>query len=336
MRRTSQLRERDHTSARAVQEILAGCADNPSAFLALNRGNRCFRAPGVDGVVSYRRSGRHLIAFGGVFAPPSQRAELIRAFGAEARRQRCRVVAVQVQREDIERYVEQGCTVNQIGASYAVPLDGYRLRGGKFMQLRNKISRAHRAGVTVQEVDQADWAERMAALDATWLRAKGKHAKQLEFLVGEYGGPVQSFRRLFVGLLEGELVGYISYSPVYGGRSGWLHDLSRRVTDGTPGIMEAINKTAIDTFQAEGAPWLHFGFTPFTGLDPTVEAARRSRWFAAAVRQLAAHGESVYPARTQLAYKHKWDPIAIPEYVAFSGRASLTGFLQVFRAAKAL
>jgi lysylphosphatidylglycerol synthetase-like protein (DUF2156 family) len=91
------------------------------------------------------------------------------------------------------------------------------------------------------------------------------------------------------------------------------------------------------TFHAEGARWLHFGFTPFTGLTDEFGTASRSRWFRWLVGQLGARGAAVYPAATQLAYKEKWAPHAvIPEYVAFDGRASLYGFLQVFKAANAL
>jgi lysylphosphatidylglycerol synthetase-like protein (DUF2156 family) len=101
--------------------------------------------------------------------------------------------------------------------------------------------------------------------------------------------------------------------------------------------MEAVNSFAIETFHTEGVPWLHFGFTPFTDLSAELAPASQSRWFAWLVRQLAARGAAVYPAATQLAYKEKWAPHAvIPEYVAFQGRASLYGFLQVFNAANAL
>jgi len=320
----------------SVLRILRAHADNPSAFLALNGGNSYFTAPGTDGVIVYRRAGRYLVQLGGVFGPAAGRAGLLAAFVEFAAGRRCKVVAVQVQAADRECYLANGFTVNQVGASYAVDLARCTLRGARFMQLRNKISRARRAGLTVQAADQPDWAERMAALDASWLRSKGKHAKPLRFLVGEYGGPVQRHRRLFVGLIEGRLAGYISYSPAYGSRPGWLHDLSRRLTDGPPGVMEAINKAAIDAFRAEGVPWLHFGFTPFTGLDPELEVPSRSGWFRWLVNQLAVRGEAVYPARTQLAYKQKWDPISLPEYIAFSDGASLRGFLAVFSAANAL
>lgn len=319
-----------------VRQALEKYSDNPSAFLALNSGNSYFTVPGLDGVIAYRRSGRYLVQFGGAFAPAACYAQLLGRFHQYARSRRRKVVAVQLQPHDLEYYAELGFTINQVGASYAVDLPTCTLRGSRFMQLRNKISRAVRAGLVVREVDQAEWADQMAALDTRWLRSKGKHAKPLEFLVGEYGGPVQQHRRLFVGTLGEELGGYISYSPVYGGQPGWLHDLSRRLPDGPPGVMEAINKAAIDTFQAEQASWLHFGFTPFTGLDPGLENSSHSRWFRWLVHQLGVRGESVYPAKTQLAYKGKWNPVVLPEYIAFSHGASIRGFLQVFRVSNAL
>ncbi|MGH3758280.1 phosphatidylglycerol lysyltransferase domain-containing protein [Actinophytocola sp.] len=319
----------------SLHAVVAAYADNPSAFLALNAGNAHFTAPGLDGVVVYRRSGRYLVQFGAPFGP--DRAALLHAFTGFARVRRRRVVAVQVQQSDVDLYAARGYTVNQIGASYAVSLADFTLRGSRFVRLRNKISRATRGGLVVAEVAQPEWAAELAALDGEWLRSKGRHAKQLEFLVGEHGGPAQAHRRLFVGTIAGELAGYISYSPAYGSRPGWLHDLSRRRPSGPPGVMEAINATAIEAFRAEGAAWLHFGFTPFTGLSPDHEHPRASRWFRRLVGLLSRHGAAVYPAATQLAYKAKWAPHAVlPEYVAFSNGASPLAFLHVFRASNAL
>ena len=327
----------DSANVAPVHRAIREHSDNPSAFLALNSGNSFFTAPGVDGVVVYRPCGGWLVQFGGPFAPPGSYPELLEKFVAFARSEHKKVVAIQLQHADALRYAEAGFAVNQVGASYAVDLSAFSLKGSAFMRLRNKISRARRSGLVVTEARQPELAEPMAELDAKWLASKGKHAKPLEFLVGEHGGPGQRCRRLFVGHLDGELVGYISYSPVFGSRPGWLHDLSRRSPGGPPGIMEAINKTAIEAFTAEGAGWLHFGFTPFTGLDPAHEVATSSRWFRWLVGQLARRGAAVYPAATQLAYKQKWAPhTVLPEYVAFSGRAGLAGFLSVFKVSNAL
>ena len=193
----------------SVHSLVMRYADNPSAFLALNDGNRYFSGQDVAGVVAYRESGRHLVQFGAPFGPDP--AALLRRFAEFARRRGRRVVAVQLQESDVDTYASAGFTVNQIGASYAVDLAEFTLRGSRFVRLRNKVSRATRSGVTVAEVPFPAWAEAVAELDGKWLRNKGRHARPLEFLVGQHGGAMQPHRRLFVATAAGTLVGYISY-----------------------------------------------------------------------------------------------------------------------------
>jgi lysylphosphatidylglycerol synthetase-like protein (DUF2156 family) len=312
-------------------------ADNPSAYLALNEGNSYLQLPDAPGVIVYRAVGRYLVQFGGPFAPRGVKDRLLAAFVELAAEQGRQIVAVQLQGADAGPYLDQGFTVNQIGASYAVNLDTFRLKGTRFMQLRNKISRSMRSGLVVSEVPLEPWYDEIKKLDAAWLTTKGEDAKPLEFLVGQYGGRYQRLKRIFIGLREGRLAGYILYSPVYGSRPGWMHDLSRRQPDAPPGVMEAINKVAIDTFQQENVPWLHFGFTPFTALSTEIQFPGYSRAFHWFMGQLWEHGEAVYPARTQLAYKDKWaQDVILPEYVAFQREASIPALVHIFRACNAV
>lgn len=311
-------------------------SENPSAFLAMSQGTSAFTVPGLDGIIAYRRAGRYLVQFGGPFAAPDDYAPLLDRFVAHAHEQDLEVVGAQLQRADAEVYADRGFTVNQFGASWVVHLPDFTLRGTRFMRMRNKISRAYRAGLHVSEVSADQLSEAIEYIDGVWLRSKGEEARQLEFLVGQIGGPAQEHRRLFVGTIDSKPVGYISYSPVYGSRAGWMHDLSRRVPDDTPGLMEAINSHVIEILRAEGAQWLHFGFTPFTGLAQTNELPGHSPAFQWLMHFLWAEGAALYPAQTQLAYKQKWAPEApIPEYVAFDGQASLSAFAHIFRACNA-
>jgi len=312
-------------------------ADNPSAFLAVNQGNSHFQVPGLAGRVVYRPAGRYLVQFAGPFAPESTYYELLAAFREFAREQGKTVVGIQLQRLDAESYAKNGFTVNQVGASYAIDLEQFTLQGTKFMRLRNKIARAHKAGLVVREVEWADWADKIEALDRVWLGSKGEHVAELEFLVGQRGGEMQRHRRLAIGTIDDELMGYISYSPVYGSRPGWMHDLSRRVPNKLPGIMEAINAGAIGRLAEEGVHWLHFGFTPFTSLNEEYELPGHSIGFRQFMHLLWEYGEQVYPAKTQLAYKQKWEQhLVLPEYVAFDGPADIGAFAAIFRAAGAL
>ncbi|KAB1988184.1 DUF2156 domain-containing protein [Streptomyces triticiradicis] len=315
-----------------IRSAIEKYAENPSAFLALNTGNEVFLVPGEDGVIVYRRAGRYFIQFGGVFAPKEQQAALLGEFKKFAKKEKRLIAAIQLQAADTGLYDSEGFVVNQVGASYSVNLSEFSLRGSKFVKLRNKIARAKRSGLEVREAEFSRYAEDIDRIDKTWLNSKGRHVKEITFLVGQLGGPAQEHRRLFVGLLDGAPVAYISYSPSYGSSPGWLHDLSRRGSDTPPGVMEALNSTAMDVFRAEGAEWLHFGFTPFTGLLPEHELPGHSPLTAKFMRLLAERGESVYPSRSQLAYKEKWAPdLVLPEYLAFEGRVRPGAIWQILR-----
>ncbi len=324
--------------------ILERHAHNPSAFLTLNADTVHFEMPGVDGFIAYRPAGRrHLVQLGGVFAADGDKALLLNGFRAMAGADGRRLVSVQLLHDDALLYADQGFTVNQFGASYGRSLHDFNLKGGAYMRLRNKISRARRAGITVSEVgvDVAASAEiesRLAAIDANWLRSKGRHIKELAFMVGERGGPAASLRRLFVATSEsGEHLGYITFSPVYGRESGWLHDLSRRTPDAPPGAMELVIHTAIERFGSEGVGYLHFGLTPFSGLADSHELPEHSRAAGRIVRLLAAHGKHIYPAADQVAYKEKWGPDLIQaEYVAFSDGVTAGAVWALLRLTNAL
>ncbi|WP_151483521.1 bifunctional lysylphosphatidylglycerol flippase/synthetase MprF [Streptomyces albicerus] len=335
----SQVSDIPRASAEAAQAALTAIqkyAENPSAFLALNADNEVFIGDGGE-LVAYREAGRFFIQFGGVFGPQDRQTAVLREFRKYARDRKRTIAGIQLQRADAELYAAEGFVLNQVGSSYSVHLPEFTLRGSRFMKLRNKISRARRGGLDVQEVSFAEYRDSIERIDSAWLRGKGRHVKEIEFLVGEIGGPVQRHRRLFLGRIDGCPVAYISYSPAHGSRSGWLHDLSRRLPDAGPGVMEAINATALETFSREKAEWLHFGFTPFTGLDASHELASSSALTGKFLRFLAEKGESVYPAASQLAYKEKWGPqLVLPEYLAFEGGASLRAVWHILRVTKSI
>jgi len=303
--------------------------DHPSGYLALSARNRRFMIPGAPGFIAYRVRGRHLVSLGGVHAPEEVRGVLLDGFLAEARRRLRRVLAVQVRADQVQLFRTRGFTVNPLGSTYAVRLQGFSFAGTRRMKLRQKIQRARRAGLRVVEVGQevpADQGtfDRLARISTAWLQAKGK--KELDFMVGELGGPADPQRRIFITTdPAGREIGFITYVPVWGRRPGYLHDLTRRLRQAAPGAMELCNAQAMARFAGEGAEYLHFGFTPFA--VGGAEGPAANRILAWVLRMLWQHGERIYPARSQVQYKLKWAPEVVEtEFIAcrpLSVRAAL-------------
>lgn len=293
--------------------------DHPSGFLACTTRNETFRIPGSRGFISYRRQGRHRIAFGGVHSPAEEAAALLDAFLQETREAAQRALFVQLPASQLALFESRGATVNRLGSTFALALAGYTLKGTPKIALRNKIHRAERAGLAVAELGRdcpASGALRaqIHAISEAWVREKGK--KELAFMVGEASDANDGYRRTFVALdTRGEAVAFITYVPAWGRMPGYLHDLSRRRPDAPPGVMELVNAFAIRRLQEEGVEFLHFGFTPFvmTGDEP----ASASRVMSRLSTFLYEHGRLVYPAKSQADYKRKWGTDRVEaEYVA--------------------
>lgn len=314
-----------YTTDQTLRELSAW-SDNPSAVLALNRHTSTWRTPDAPGFVSYRERGHTRVQVLGPTAPDEAAARTVMAaFVTETRALGRRLVAAQLQAHDLPLFEGLGFRVNQMGASYALPTADYTLAGKKFVALRNKISRARRAGVTVEHTRYQDLSTgdrgRLADIDAEWLSTKGAHAKELQLLVGELGGPGAPARRLAVARSGEEILAYISLSAVWGARPGWLHDLSRKRPASPPGVMEVLVHESVERCVDEGARWWHFGLTPFTGLDCALRPSSASRAIDVLVRTIADRGARIYPAASQVAYKRKWGELAVtPEFLAFLGR----------------
>lgn len=293
--------------------------DHPSGYLALSPRNQRFAIEGTHGFISYREQGKHLVLFGGVHAPGPMRTTLLDAFLAEAESRQRKVIAVQIREAQGDLFRSRGFTVNKFGSTYGLKLDGYTFAGKKKVNLRNKIKRAKGLGLRVLEVGRdlpsnEETFGKLEAISGAWLKEKRK--KELDFMIGELGSPGQTDRRVFVVANEHEqLIGFITYVPAYGGRPGWLHDLTRRIPDAPVGCMELCNQVAMERLGNEGAQWLHFGFTPF--LVDGDEGPGSSRFLSWMLRKLGQYGGAIYPAQSQREYKRKWIPDVVePELVA--------------------
>ena len=324
------------------RSLLENYAQHPCSFLCLNKDVEYFKAPDIEGIIPYRMARRRCIAvIAGIITSKENKKKLWSAFEEFAKSKQRKVIVAHFLRDDIKLLDAKKYRINQIGASYAVGLDGYEISGKRFATLRNKISRAKRKGVIIQEIPNKrqldkNWRNQIAEVDREWLNKKGK--PELNFMIGQLDlTAASSEKRLFLAIKDSQLLGYLQYSKTYGDLSGWMHDLSRRRQRIPVGTMEYLNLIALQKFKGHGEKFLHFGFTPFTGLDSQFEfTLSASKIVTKLMRFLFRHGEFLYPAKSQLQYKKSWRPtVIIPEYIAFEGGydlRSLFSFLKMINA----
>lgn len=291
--------------------------DHPSGFLALSPQNQHFSVPGIRGFIAYRDCGRHRISLAGVHALESVREQLLQEYLNATEEVGLSPLFVQLPKSQVELCKKFNMTVNQLGATYCMPLLNYTFAGTRKMKLRNKIKRASSSGLRIVELgkDRSLSKTDLDQLDAItnlWLANKKK--KELEFMIGELGEDDR--RRVFVVEDQsGRLVGFITYVPVWGRYPGYLHDLSRKLPDSPVGAMELCNSFAIERMKEEQIPYLHFGFTPFIVDD--IEPPGANRIMAYLVKLLRLHGQMIYPADSQAQYKRKWGADILEyEYIA--------------------
>ncbi len=294
--------------------------DHPSGYFALSPRNSRFTVDGLRGFIAYRDRGRRRVFLGGVHAEKEHMEPLLDAFTADAEKSGRGVVGVQIPQSQAGLFRSRGFTVSQFGSTYALFLPGFSFNGSRRLKLRNKIKRAREAGLRIFEVgrdipsDERTF-ERLQRIGHEWLLAKKK--QELDFMIGELGGPEDRERRIFVVVTpEGGITGFITYVPVWGARPGYLHDLTRRLPGTPAGAMELCNAHAMEQLAADGAAYLHFGFTPFVVDDRKGEGDSALLFYI--LRLLGRYGEAIYPSRRQADYKMKWAPgIVEREYIAF-------------------
>lgn len=295
------------------------CIDHPSGFLALSSRNQRFVLDDCPGFIAYRERGLHFIVFGGIHAYGEHADSLLDAFIAFAEGRRRRVLVVQARQAQLPLLRMRGFSVNQLGSTYCLNLATHSLAGTRRMKLRNKLHRAHRAGLQVVEIGRElprtpAVFDHLQRISDAWLAAK--HKRELDFMIGEIGAPDDLLRRIFmVRDAAGDGLGFVSYVPAWCERPGMLHDLTRRLPTAPPGSMELCNAFAMKRLREEGLQYLHFGFTPF--IVDEREPRGGNPFFAWGIRKLRRYGAGIYPAESQAGYKMKWGIDLIErEYIA--------------------
>lgn len=308
------------------------------SILAANPQNELFRATYEQGKVAYKNQGNYIFTIGGILAKKENKLNVYREFSSFAKAKNKRIVALHSTLDDLEILQQYNYSINQLGSSYSIDIRQFSFTGKNHATMRNKINKARRKGLIVQEIRNHEQfislRDSLEEIDAEWLANKA--AKELAFMVIDKSivdFPSENYR-LFVARCEENILAYILYTRSYGEYKGWVHDLSRQRNNAPMGTLPLINIEAIEEFKKTEEKYLNFGFTPLADLSQEWEiTGKESKIFSRIARFLQKHGNAIYPSQGQRQYKMSWRPNIIkPEYIAFQGGfkiGALLAFLKI-------
>jgi phosphatidylglycerol lysyltransferase len=290
-----------------VDPLLHRFGRSSVSYFALEGDNRYYFPRTVPGVIPYTyRSGVALVAG----EPLCDESDLVAAcaeFAAFCEEHDWQPAFYQWEPGPRDRLEAAGFSSLKIGEECWYDLTSYSLKGALRARLRHGVRRAEREGITVAEHrpgapgSQARQ-EKMEALSAEWLSAHG--GREMGYLLGGLSFRQPRDRRYFVAERAGEVVGLVTFVPVYA-RRGMVLDMMRRAGGAPPGTMEALVHHSLVTLQSGGFERASLSLAPLApgpALPPDAPAAQRI--LAAAFERL----NRLYNFKTLYTFKHRLGP----------------------------
>lgn len=242
-------------------------------------------------------------------------------------------VFLEISEDFAEVLSRRGFPVNQMGVEWEIDLPGFdsELRGQAYSHLRRWRNKARKEGLEVVEgrISELDRDELMA-LSQEWLERKGGH----EFVGLNRPLTVQDEDgvRCFWATRDGRLLSLAVFDPMYrdGEVIGYLHNLSRIVSDAPHGTNDLIVLEAIKRFQSEGRELLSLGLSPFA----LVEDGRypHKPYLSKLFRFMFRRCPFIYPFQGNFFHKDKYRGRHSKVYLSSVPNLSLYRVLGVFKA----
>lgn len=292
-------------------------------------GDKALLTTGTSGLLMFRQGGRSLIAMGDPLGSAEERARLRWTFREMADQRDLRCVFYQVEREDLEAYLDLGLALVKLGEEAVVDLTRFGLEGSARAELRQSRNRGQREGLRVVHLAAAEvapWLPALRRISDQWLALKAGSEKgfSLGFFDEDY---LRRFPAAVVLTADGTPVAFANLWPAPAGGELSI-DLMRHAADAPRGVMDFLFIELMLWGKAQGYRSFNLGMAPLSGMARHRLAARSQRLLGF----LAGHGERFYGFEGLRRYKDKFGPDWRPRYLAAPGGVHLAGvFLDLTR-----
>lgn len=265
--------------------------------------------------IMYGRQARSWIALFDPIGPRDAWPDLIWQFVEAARSCGCRPVFYQVSPAGLSYYADAGLRAFRLGELALMDLATFELKGGKWANLRQTVSRGQRDGLTFEMVEPDSVAAivgELAAVSDSWLAHH--RAKEKGFSLGAFDADYIAGQPVAVLRVERRIVAFANILVTDTLAEGSV-DLMRFSPDAPKGSMDFLFVSVIEALRAQGFKTFNLGMAPLAGFSER----RSSPVWDKVGRTVFEHGERFYNFKGLKAFKSKFHPQWQPRYMAAGG-----------------
>ncbi|MBP1882746.1 bifunctional lysylphosphatidylglycerol flippase/synthetase MprF [Sinorhizobium mexicanum] len=265
--------------------------------------------------IMYGRRARSWIALFDPVGPLEAWPDLIWQFMETARANGCRAVFYQVSPVGLAYYADAGLRAFRVGELAEVDLTRFELKGGKWANLRQQVSRGQRDGLEFSIVEPEGVPAilpELATVSYAWLAHHS--AREKGFSLGAFDPQYLAAQPVGVLKCAGRIVAFANILTTATKEEGSV-DLMRFLPDAPKGSMDFLFVQLMEYLKAQGYRRFNLGMAPLSGMSSRQIAPVWDR----AGRAFFEHGERFYNFKGLRAFKSKFHPRWQPRYLVASG-----------------
>jgi lysyl-tRNA synthetase, class II len=218
--------------------------------------------------------------------------------------------------DNLRLYQAQGLRVLKIGEEGVL-----RLAGFDVTKLKRKVRRAERhclaLGIASTMFSASElprtYADQAMEVSREWLRTRGGFERGFSMTLGRFPNADDADVRIVVAAHESELIGFLTFMPVYGA-GGWSLDMMRRSADSPNGLTEFLVIQAARKLQAEGWGFISLNFAALANTKALVSEPRAVTTLR---RFLFDNLSSTFQLKSLFRFNAKFQPEWVARYVAY-------------------
>ena len=293
-------------------EPVVKSSPNTYAWLALTGDKKFLCNEAKTAFIMYAVQGRSWIAMGDPVGPQDQWQELLWDFTELCDQYSGWPAFYQVEKENLDLYLELGLTFLKLGEEARVNLETFSLDGSSRRGLRYSHNKAQKQNCTFSIVQQQDVSfvlDEIKNISDNWLEEKNVREKR--FSIGFFNPRYLSATPLALVKQNEKIIAFANVLPG-AGKQELSVDLMRFTPSGLEDIMDYLFIELMLWGRQEGFQWFNLGMAPLSGIENRALAPLWSHAGAFVFK----YGEHFYNFQGLRQYKDKFDPQWSPKYLA--------------------